>query len=80
MRVFYFANNDDTVKTAYAVNVAEGVEHEVLIVFHVVCIHFDLKIIVARGVVAFRYLVYVLHSVHELLYQVVSVLLQSDIA
>lgn len=43
MRVFYFANDDDTVKTAYAVNVAEGVEHEVLIVFHVVCIHFDLK-------------------------------------
>ncbi len=80
MRILDFANYDDAVKTAYAVNVAQGVEHEVLIVLHVRCIHLDLKIIVAGGVVAFRYLVYVLHGIHELLNQVVSVLLQSDIA
>ena len=79
MRVFNFANDDDAVQTSYTVDVAEGVEHEVLIVFHVVCIYFDLEVVIACGVVAFCYLVNVLHGVHELLYQVVGVLFQSDV-
>ena len=80
MRVFDFANDDDTVQATDAVDVAKGVEHEVLVVLHVVGIHLDLKVVVAGGVVALRNLVDGLHGVHELLDEVVGVLFQSDIA
>lgn len=75
-----FSYHDDAVKATDAVDVAQGVEHEVLVVLHVVGIHLDLEIVIASGVVAFRNLVYLLHGVHKLLYQVVGVLLQSDVA
>ena len=80
MRILDFSNHDDAVQTSDAVDVSQGVEHKVLIGFHIPGIYLDLEIVITGGVVAFRYLVYVLHGVHELLYQVVSVLLQSDIA
>lgn len=67
-------------QATYAVDVAKCVEHEVLIILHVVGIDFYLKVVVASGVVAFRYLVYLLHRVHKLLDEVVGVLLQSDVA
>ena len=68
-----FSYHDDAVKATDAVDVAQGVEHEVLVVLHVVGIHLDLEIVIASGVVAFRNLVYLLHGVHKLLYQVVGV-------
>ena len=80
MRILDFANHDDAVKTSDAVDISQGIEHEVLIILHVSGIHLDLEVVIAGGVVAFRYLVDGLHGIHELLNQVVGVLLQSDIA
>ena len=80
VRVLYLANDDDAVQASNAVDVAEGVEHEVLIGFHVACVYLYLEIVVASGVVALGYLVDVLHGVHKLLYEVVGVLLQPYIA
>ena len=80
MGILDFADDDDAVQATDAVDVAQGIEHEVLVVLHVVGINLDLEIVVTRGVVTFRYLVYLLYGVHELLYQVVGVLLQSDVA
>ena len=80
MRILDFANHDDAVEASDAVDVSQGVEHEILIILHVAGIHLDLEIVIACGVVAFRDLVYLLHGVHKLLYQVVGVLFQSDVA
>ena len=80
MRVLDFPNDDDTVQTTDTVDVAEGVKHEVLVVFHVVGIDFDLEVVVARGIIALGYLVDGLHGVHELLDEIVGVLLQTDVA
>ena len=80
MRILDFTYHDDAVQTSDAVDVSQGVEHEVLIGFHIPGIYLDLEIIIAGGVVAFRYLVDGLHGIHELLNQIVGVLLQSDIA
>ena len=80
MGVLYLSDNDDAVQASYAVDVSQGVEHEVLVVFHVVRIHLDLEVVVAGGVVALRYSVYRLNRVHELLNQVVCVLLESNVA
>lgn len=75
-----FSYHDDAVKATDAVDVAQGVEHEVLVVFHVVRIHLDLEVVVAGRVVTLRYSVYRLNRVHELLNQIVCVLLESDVA
>ena len=80
MRILDFTYHDDAVQTSYAVDVSQGVEHEVLIGFHVAGIYLDLEVVITGGVVAFRYLVDGLHGIHELLNQIVGVLLQSDIA
>ena len=80
MRILDFANHDDAVETSDAVDISQGVEHEVLIILHVPGINLYLEVVIAGGVVAFRYLVDGLHGIHELLNQVVGVLLQSDIA
>ena len=80
MRILDFTNHDDAVQTSYAVDVSQRVEHEVLIGFHVAGIYLDLEVIIAGGVVAFRYLVDGLHGIHKLLNQVMGMLLQSDIA
>ena len=80
MRILDFSNHDDAVQTSYAVDVSQGVEHEVLIGFHVAGIYLDLEVIIASGVVALRYLVDGLHGIHELLNQIVGVLLEPDIA
>ena len=80
MRILDFANYDDAVKASDAVDISQGVEHEVLIILHIPGIHLDLEVVIAGGVVAFRYLVDGLHGVHELLNQIMGVLLQSDIA
>lgn len=80
MRILDFSNHDDAVQTSYAVDVSQGVEHEVLIGFHVAGIYLDLEVVITGGVVAFRYLVDGLHGIHELLNQIVGVLLEPDIA
>ena len=80
MRILDFTYHDDAVQTSYAVDVSQRVEHEVLIGFHVAGIYLNLEVIIAGGVVALRYLVDGLHGIHELLNQVVGMLLQSDIA
>ena len=80
MRILDFTNHDDAVQTSYAVDVSQRVEHKVLIGFHVAGIYLDLEVIIAGGVVALRYLVDGLHGIHELLNQVMGMLLQSDIA
>ena len=80
MRILDFTNHDNAVQTSYAVDVSQGVEHEVLIGFHVAGIYLDLEVIITGGVVAFRYLVDGLHGIHELLNQVMGVLLEPDIA
>ena len=79
MRILDFANYDDAMETSDAVDISQGVEHEVLIGFHVAGIHFDLEIVITGGVVAFRNLVDGLHGIHELLNQIMGVLFQSDI-
>ena len=80
MRILDFSNHDDAVQTSDAVDVSQGVEHEVLIGFHVAGIYLDLEVIIAGGVVALRYLVDGLHGIHELLNQVMGMLLEPDIA
>lgn len=80
MRILDFTNHDDAVQTSYAVDVSQRVEHEVLIGFHIAGIYLDLEVIIAGGVVAFRYLVDGLHGIHELLNQVMGMLLEPDIA
>ena len=80
MRILDFSNHDDAVQTSNAVDVSQGVEHEVLISFHIPGIYLDLEIVITGGVVAFRYLVDGLHGIHELLNQIVGVLLEPDIA
>ena len=78
--VLYLADDDDTVEATYAVDVSESVEHKVLVFLHVVGIYFYLKVKVARCIVAFCYLVDVLHSVHKLLYEIVGMLFQPYVA
>ena len=80
MRILDFTYHDDAVQTSYAVDVSQGVEHEVLVGFHIAGIYLDLEIVITGGVVAFRYLVDGLHGIHELLNQIVGVLLEPDIA
>ena len=80
MRILDFANHDDAVKASDAVDISQGVEHEILVVLHVPCIHLDLEIVITGGIVALRYLVDGLHGIHELLNQVMGVLLEPDIA
>ena len=80
MRILDFTYHDDAVQTSDAVDVSQGVEHEVLIGFHIPGIYLDLEIVITSGVVAFRYLVDGLHGIHELLNQIVGVLLEPDIA
>ena len=80
MRILDFSNHDDAVQTSDAVDVSQGVEHEILIILHVAGIHLNLEIVITGGIVALRYLVDGLHGIHELLNQIVGVLLQSDIA
>ena len=80
MRILDFSNHDDAVQASDAVDVSQGVEHEVLIGFHIPGIHLDLEVVIAGGVVALSYLVDGLHGIHELLNQIMGVLLQSDIA
>ena len=80
MRILDFSNHDDAVQTSYAVDVSQGVEHKVLIGFHIAGIYLDLEVIIAGGVVALRYLVDGLHGIHELLNQVMGMLLEPDIA
>ena len=80
MRILDFSYHDDAVQTSYAVDVSQRVEHEVLIGFHIAGIYLDLEVIIAGGVVAFRYLVDGLHGIHELLNQIMGVLLEPDIA
>ncbi len=80
VRVFYLANDDDAMQATYAVDISKRIEHEILIVLHVFGIYFYLEIVVASGIVTFGYLFYLLHGVHELLYQVMCVLFQSDVA
>jgi len=80
MRVLDFADDDDAVEASDAVDVTQGVEHEVLVVLHIVGIDLDLEVVVTSGVVTFCYLVDALHSIHELLDEVVGVLLQADVA
>lgn len=80
MRILDFTYHDDAVQTSYAVDVSQGVEHEVLIGFHIPGIYLNLEVIIAGGVVALRYLVDGLHGIHELLNQIVGVLLEPDIA
>ena len=80
MRILDFTYHDDAVQTSYAVDVSQGVEHKVLIGFHIPGIYLDLEVIIAGGVVAFRYLVDDLHGIHELLNQVMGMLLEPDIA
>ena len=75
MRILDFTYHDDAVQTSYAVDVSQRVEHKVLIGFHVAGIYLDLEVIITGGVVAFRYLVDGLHGIHELLNQIVSMLL-----
>ena len=79
MRILDFSNHDDAMETSDAVDISQGVEHEVLIGFHVAGIHLDLEIVITGGVVAFRNLVDGLHGIHELLNQIMGVLFQSDI-
>ena len=57
MRILDFSNYDDAMETSDAVDISQGVEHEILVVLHVPCIHLDLEIVITGGVVAFRYLV-----------------------
>lgn len=80
MRILDFANYDDAMETSDAVDISQGIEHEVLIILHVPGIHLDLEVVIAGGVVALCYLVDGLHGIHKLLNQIVGVLLQSDIA
>lgn len=80
MRILDFSNHDDAVQTSYAVDVSQRVEHEVLIGFHVAGIYLDLEIVITGGVVALRYLVDGLHGIHELLNQIMGMLLEPDIA
>ena len=80
MRILDFSNHDNAVQTSDAVDVSQGVEHEVLVGFHIAGIYLDLEIVITGGVVAFRYLVDGLHGIHELLNQIVGVLLEPDIA
>ena len=67
-------------KASDAVDISQGIEHEVLIILHVPGIHLDLEVVITGGVVAFRYLVDGLHGIHELLNQVMGMLLEPDIA
>ena len=80
MRIFDFTYHDDAVQTSYAVDVSQGVEHEVLIGFHIPGIYLNLEVIISGGVVALRYLVDGLHGIHELLNQVMGMLFEPDIA
>ena len=80
MRILDFTYHDDAVQTSYAVDVSQRVEQKVLIGFPVAGIYLDLEVVITGGVVAFRYLVDGLHGIHELLNQIVSMLLEPDIA
>ena len=79
MRILDFTNHDDTVQASDAFDISQRVEHEVLIGFHIAGIYLDLEVIIAGGVVALRYLVDGLHGIHELLNQIMGVLLEPDI-
>ena len=48
MRILDFANYDDAVKASDAVDISQGVEHEVLIILHIPGIHLDLEVVIGE--------------------------------
>ena len=51
VRILDFTNDYNAVQTSNAINVAKSIKHEILIVFHVTCIHLNLKVVVTRCIV-----------------------------
>ena len=80
MCVFGLVDDEDAVKATYALDAAEGVLHELLIVLHVFGVDLDEEVVVAAGVEALRDLVDALHGVHKLLDEFLGVLLKLDVA
>ena len=80
MRVLGLVDDEDAVQASDAVDLAQGVEHELLVALHILCIHLDEEVVIAAGVIALRNLVNALHHVHEFLDQPLRVLLQPDVA
>ncbi len=62
VRFLYFAYDDDAVQAAYAVNVSQGVEHEVLIIFHVARIYPDTEELISDLAAAYRQVIAELYA------------------
>jgi len=77
---FGLIDDKDAVQTSHTRDGAERVEHELLVGFHVTCVHLNQEVEVTARVVAFRDFVDMLYGIHELLDQLLCVLFQSDVA
>jgi hypothetical protein len=75
VRVFDLADDEDAVQASDAVDVAQGVEHELLVSLHVACKDLDLEIEVAAGVVELGNLLMPCTVSIKLLNELVGVLL-----
>ena len=72
-------DDEDTVKASYAGDGAEGVEHELLIGFHIFRVDLDEKVEVTTGIVALCDLVNALYGIHELSDKRLGVLLEPNV-
>lgn len=78
-RALCLVDDKDAVQTSDAGDGTKGVKHELLIGFHVAGVDLDEEVEVATGVVALRDLIDVLHGIHKLLDEGLSMLLETDV-
>lgn len=77
---FHVSDNKHTIQTSQAMHLAQSVQHKVLICLHVARMHLYKKIKIATCIVAIRYFLNILHSIHKFLDIVMRMLLQTNIA
>lgn len=76
----YFAHDKDAVQASYALHGTQFGKHKALVRTHVARIYLHDKVVIARGIVAFAYLVHLLYGLHKLQTVLSTVLLQSYVA
>ena len=66
-------------QTSDTVYRTQSVEHKLLITLHITCINLNEEVVITTGIVTLRYLIYTLNNIHELLNQLLCMLLQTDV-
>lgn len=67
MSALGLVDHEDAVQATHAWDGSQGIEHELLIGFHVLGVNLDEKVKVSTRIVALRDLINMLDSIHKLL-------------